>query len=85
MEESRKAGRIERAKTVALNESSKREMLSKGVRPVAWSQAAQSRFVETLKPAYEKLDVLLGRPLLDSIRATKDGDAPAVPSTLAGR
>ncbi len=87
IEESRKAGRIERAKTIQLNEESREAMLSKGVRSIALTQAAKEAFTAAVKPAYEAtINKALGRDLIEKIREASDGKvAPVVPSELAER
>jgi C4-dicarboxylate-binding protein DctP len=84
---SQEAGRIERAKTIELNENSKREMLAKGVSPVYLSEEGRGRFVEALKPAYEgTLEGVIGKDLIEKIKATKDGAVyPTIPHVLATR
>jgi TRAP-type C4-dicarboxylate transport system substrate-binding protein len=63
-----KAGRIERANTIALNETSKREMMSKGVRPVYLSDEGRQKFKQALKPVYkETLVGLVGESLIKRI------------------
>jgi len=87
VEESRKAGRIERAKTIQLNEESREAMLAKGVRSVALTKAAKSAFMAAIRPAYDgAIGKALGRDLIEKIRKTEDGTvAPVVPSELAER
>lgn len=81
------AARIERARTIELNEMSKNVFTAKGVSPVYLSDAGRARFREALRPVYERsLNALVGRELIEKIRAT--GDAPRLPSgleTVAGR
>lgn len=83
---SREAGRIERARTMALNEDSKRGMLTKGVRAVYLSQDHLSRFSEALRPAYaSSIEPLIGKDLIDRIRRISDAPAqPAIPIELVG-
>lgn len=79
LEESRKAGRIERAKTIDLNERAKREMLAKDVRPVHLGEKGRQRFVEALQPAYRRIDPILGRELRERIQRTPDsGEHPSL-------
>jgi len=74
---SQEAGRVERAKTIDLNASAKREMLGKGVRPVYLSEADRAAFVAALKPVYrDSIDKIVGRSTLDAIRKTGDGAMP---------
>jgi len=77
-------GRIERAKTIELNESAKRQVTAKGVRSVHLTKEARLAFDAALKPAYDgELSKLLGKKLLERIRATKDGTVPLeVPESL---
>jgi len=85
LEESRKAGRIERAKTIQLNEESREAMLSKGVKPAALTEAGRAAFAAALKPAYDgEIGRALGAPLIERIRKAADGTiAPVVRSDLA--
>ena len=50
------AGRIERARTIELNEDARRELTSKGVRPVYLTEANRLRLVQALQPAYAEID-----------------------------
>ena len=72
LEESRKAGRVERARTIELNEQAKREMLARGVRPVPLTSQDRKAFDAALQPAYATLDGLLGKGLMAAVRATPD-------------
>ncbi len=75
------AARIERARTIELNETTKREMTAKGVRPVYLSDAGRAAFRKALEPVYERtLAPIVGRDLIDKVRATPA--APRVPSGL---
>lgn len=86
MDASQEAGRIERAKTIELNESAKREMLGKGVRPVYLTAAGRRSFERALRPAYERsIDGILGKGLVEKIRKTGDGPHPRAPGGLAAR
>jgi TRAP-type C4-dicarboxylate transport system substrate-binding protein len=85
VEESRKAGRIERAKTIELNARAKREMLVKGVRSVSLSADARRRFNEALRPANEAIERILGKDLVEGIKNTADAPNPKIPAELAGR
>lgn len=86
MKASQEAGRVERAKTIELNESAKREMLGKGVRPTYLSAAARAQFVRALQPAYRgTIDGLLGKGFLDAVRETADRPVPKTPAELAAR
>jgi TRAP-type C4-dicarboxylate transport system substrate-binding protein len=73
MDASKEAGRIERAKTIQLNELAKREMVGKGVRPVYLTEAGRGRFVEAVKPAYASIEGLVGKDLIEKIKSTGDG------------
>ena len=73
-EASRTAGRIERVKTIELNETAKRAMMAKGVRPVGLTDAGKRGFVQALAPAYERsLSGLIGKDFIKRIRDTADG------------
>jgi C4-dicarboxylate-binding protein DctP len=86
VEESRKAGRIERAKTIKLNQDSMVGLMAKGVEPVQLTAAQKGEFSRALKPAYEKIDGLLGRKLLESIKKAPDGaPSPLIPDGFAKR
>lgn len=78
---------IERAKTIQLNQSAKREMLAKGVRQVRLTAAARAAFAEALRPAYENtITPLLGAPLVEKLRDVRDHHIhPTVPADLALR
>ena len=83
-EASRTAGRIERAKTIELNENAKRAMVGKGVRPIAITGDAKSRFVQALRPAYENsLNDVIGKDFIERIKKT--GDGPEVPAPVAAK
>lgn len=85
---SREAGRIERARTIQLNESAKRGMTEdRGIQAVNLTLANQRRFVEALSPAYRRaLEPLIGKALIEKIRKTADGpDFPSVPADLVKR
>jgi TRAP-type C4-dicarboxylate transport system substrate-binding protein len=81
------AGRTERARTIDLNESAKREMLGKGVRPLYLSEQNRRSFAAALKPAYENaIEKILGKDLVEKIRKTGDApNHPLMPSDFAGR
>lgn len=84
---SRDAGRIERAKTIQLNESAKRGLLAKGVRAVHLTQAHKRLFVEALRPAFKtSIERALGRDLVERIRRTRDDPGyPSIPGDLLVR
>jgi C4-dicarboxylate-binding protein DctP len=84
---SKEAARIERAKTIELNEDAKRQLLSRGVRPVALPEAGRTAFDAALRPAYEgPLAEILGKDLLENIRATPDGSIhPTMPTEFTVR
>lgn len=76
---SREAGRIERAKTIELNENAKLGMLGKGVRAVYLTAENRSRFVKALRPAYaSSIERVIGKDLVERIKNT--GDAPEHPT-----
>ncbi len=80
---SRAAGAIERAETIALNESSKRAMLANGVRPVVLTESAKRDFIAALRPAYARsIEGLIGKDFLERIRRAPDG--PERPVHIAG-
>lgn len=83
---SREAGRIERAKTIELNERAKRQMIVKGVTPFNLDEAGRRRFVEALRPVYDgPIGKIVGKPLLEAIEKTPDApSSPEVPE-LASR
>ena len=65
------AARIERARTIELNEKTKREMTAKGVRPVYLSDKGRLEFQKALEPVYEKsLNAIVGKDLIGKIRKT---------------
>lgn len=71
---SRVAARIERFKTIELNEQAKREMVAQGVRPVHMTEENRERFVEALQPVYaRKLEGIVGKELIEKIRKTPAG------------
>lgn len=81
------AGRIERAKTVELNEDAKRSMLAKNVRPVHLTRVARDAYEKALRPVYEKeLGELLGQELIRKIRAAPGAPLhPVLPKDFANR
>lgn len=82
---SREAARIERAKTIELNERAKRQMIVKGVTPFYLDEAGRRRFVEAVRPAYEgPIAKIVGKPLLEAIEKTPDApSSPEVPDLAA--
>jgi C4-dicarboxylate-binding protein DctP len=81
---SQEAGRVERARTIELNEDARRELTSKGVRAVYLTEANRGRFVQALEPAYAEIDKVLGRDLVQKIKATKDAAvSPLIPENIA--
>ena len=84
---SSEAGRIERARTIELNENARRLMLAKGVRPVYLSEGNKGRFVSAVRPAYAGvIERVVGKALLEDIRNTPDAPrSPSVPLELARR
>jgi len=86
MSASRKTARIERAKTIELNEIGRRAMEAKGVQPVYLSEQGRAAFSAALKPAYKSaIEPVLGKGLLEKIRATPDGAYPSVLGDFASR
>jgi C4-dicarboxylate-binding protein DctP len=87
LEESVKAGRIERAKTIELNEvSAKRELMANGVRAVHLSAQARERFVEALAPAYKTIEAAVGAGLPARVRKAADApEHPLMPVDVASR
>jgi TRAP-type C4-dicarboxylate transport system substrate-binding protein len=80
---SREAGRIERAKTIQLNEDAKRAMLAEGVRPVYISEEAQRRLAEAARAPVERY---LGRDFVEKIRSAPNGPEPkGVPEALTSK
>lgn len=79
------AARVERARTIELNEDARREEVSKGVRAVYLTDANRRRFVAALKPVYKNvIDGVLGRALIQKIENTKDApENPLIPEALA--
>lgn len=78
------AGRIERARTIELNEDARREMTSKGVRAVYLTEANRGRMIQALAPAYARIDKVLGRDLVRKIKDTKDAPvSPLIPESIA--
>ncbi|MFI5347031.1 MAG: TRAP transporter substrate-binding protein [Elusimicrobiota bacterium] len=85
MDASQEAGRIERSKTIELNESAKREMLGKGVRPVYLSEQGKAEFAKALQPSYKTIDGVIGKDLIEKIRKAGDGPHPMMPGDFASR
>ena len=77
MKTSRVEGRIERAKTIELNELTRRKVLAYGVSPVALSKANRALFAAAVKPAYAAIEKAVGKDLVERIRKTKDGPMPS--------
>ncbi len=76
---SQETARIERAKTIQLNENGKRVVVGKGADAVYLSAANRSAFAQALLPAYkDSIDGLIGKDFIEKIRRTADG--PALPS-----
>jgi TRAP-type C4-dicarboxylate transport system substrate-binding protein len=76
---SREAGRIERARTIQLNESARRGMTEdRGVRATYLSAEGQSRFVAALRPAFEgSIEKIVGKDFVERVKSTPD--APSIP------
>ena len=65
------AARIERARTIELNETTKREMMGKGMRPVFLSDEGRLKFQKALEPVYERsLNGIVGKDLIEKLRKT---------------
>lgn len=70
----RQTARIERYKTIELNEEAKREMVARGVLPVNMTARNRARFVDALKPVYAgELEDLVGKDLIERLRAVPAG------------
>lgn len=84
-EESLKSARIERAKTIQLNEDAKREMIAQGVRQIHLTGKNRRAFTKALRPAYrDSIEDLIGKDLLERVRKTKDShDYPIMPEHIA--
>lgn len=79
-------GRIERAKTIELNELAKRDMMAKGVRQVYLTSKNSDRFQEALRPVYQRsLDAIVGKDLIERLRNTPQGPVPLFTLDLADR
>lgn len=88
MSASREAGRVERARTIELNERARRSLTQdRGVAQVALSAAAAKRFAAAVAPAVRRdIAPLVGESLVESIRKTPDGPAfPTLPSRVVAR
>jgi TRAP-type C4-dicarboxylate transport system substrate-binding protein len=80
----REASRIERAKTVQLNATSKRRLLSDGMKAQVFSNQQRGAFERALARVYEKtLEPMVGKTLIREIRAA-GLETAALPSQ-AGR
>ncbi|MBI5247783.1 MAG: TRAP transporter substrate-binding protein [Elusimicrobia bacterium] len=78
------AGRIERARTIELNENARREMTSKGVRAVNLTDAGRKAFTAAVQPAYKTIEGVVGKDLVEKIKNTKDAAvSPLIPEALA--
>ncbi len=65
------AARIERARTIELNEENKREMAAKGIRTVFLTEKGRASFDKALAPIYEKtLNGIVGKDLIEKVRKT---------------
>lgn len=84
---SKEAGRIERAKTIELNEDAKRLMLAKGVRLVPLTEAGRAEFVSALRPVYDgPLGAHLGKGFIENVRSVGDGFVhPTMPKAVTSR
>lgn len=77
-EESLLASRIERAKTIKLNEDAKAQMTAKGVRPVYLTKEGRNAFLQALKPDFGPVcERVIGKNLLERLKSTED--APDLP------
>jgi TRAP-type C4-dicarboxylate transport system substrate-binding protein len=86
-EAAHETSRIERAKTIALNELNKRKVIGYGVRPVYLTEEARGRFVKAVRPAYASIEKTVGKALIEEIRTAPDGPEfpPMSDGDLAGR
>lgn len=84
---SREAGRIERAQTIQLNASAQRGMTEdRGVQAVFQSAADRARFARALRPAYSRIERILGQDLVERIQSTPDAaESPSIPVEIARR
>jgi C4-dicarboxylate-binding protein DctP len=71
--------RIERARTVGLNEAARRSMASKGVEALYQTSASRAEFEKAVRPAYASIDRVVGHDLIERLRKTADG--PDFPRT----
>jgi TRAP-type C4-dicarboxylate transport system substrate-binding protein len=87
MKASQEAGRIERSKTIELNENAKLDMLARGVRQIHVTEKNRARFVKALQPAYARsIERMIGREFLEKIRNTRDAsEHPTTGADIAGR
>lgn len=86
MDAARVTSRIERFKTIELNERAKREMTAKGVVAVNLTEANRLRFVEALKPVYAReLQGLVGKDLIEKLRVVPDAPEHPTLTRLASR
>lgn len=68
------AARIERARTIELNETSKNDLMADGTVPVFLSGAARAKFEKALRPVYEaSLNGIVGKDLIERVRKTENG------------
>lgn len=83
-EVSRSAGRIERTKTIELNENARRAMIGRGVRPIVVTEDGKRAFAKALKPAYEgTIDALIGKDFMERIKSA--GDGAVAPIQVVGK
>lgn len=86
-DESLKSARIERARTIQLNEQAKRSMINRGVQPAYLTKKDQKAFTDALRGAYdESIAKILGKGFIERIRKTDDADTyPLIPDQFANR
>lgn len=86
MRASHDLGRVERQRTIQLDELARGAMTAKGVWPVYLNPRDAQRFARAVAPAYPAIAREVGAGLIDQIRRAPDGpDFPPSTNQLAGR
>lgn len=86
MKASHENGRVERARTIALNELTRRKVVGYGVRPVYLTADETARFVQAVRPSFKGvIDKVVGADILKRLSAVPDGPDPMTPVDVAGR
>ena len=75
--------RVERARTIQLNESSRLTSVARGAKETALSAGERAAFVRATAPSYAVIEPVVGSALVRNVRETADGAIPEAAGQLA--